>query len=108
MCGEYMNGGADEFTLGSCVLYVCMCIGECVGVYDIVCVCIGVCLGVGVVVCECVGVTGGVDNINDGSGSAHRSLALVFPLYFGGGVCLRQKTALLCFWMKSASLPLLL
>ena len=62
---------------------------------DIVCVCIGVCLGVGVVVCECVGVVGGVDSINDGSGSSHRSLALVFPLCFGDGVRLRQKTALL-------------
>ena len=74
-----MNGGADGFSLGSCVLYVCMCIGECVGVCDIVCVYIGVCLGVGIVVRECVGVARGVDNINDGSGSAHRSLALVFP-----------------------------
>ena len=108
MCGEYMNGGADEFTLGSCVLYVCMCIGECVGVYDIVCVCIGVSLGVGVVVCECVGVTGGVGSINDGSGSDHRSLTLVFPLCFDDGVRLRQKTALLCFGMKSAPLSLLL
>ena len=86
----------------------CMCACALESVCDIVCVCIGVCLGVGVVVCECIGVAGGVGSINDGSGSAHRSLVLVFPLCFGDGVRLRQKTALLCFGMKSASLSLLL
>ena len=49
-------------------------------------------------------VVGGVGSINDCSGSAHRSLELVFPLCFGDGVCLRQKTTLLCFGRKSVSL----
>ena len=43
----------------------------------------------------------GVGIMCDGSGSVHRSSALVC---FGGGVRLRWKTALLCVVKKSASL----
>ena len=55
----------------------------------------------------CVDVVGGVDNINYGSDSSHRSSALILPLCFGDGVHLRQKTVPLCFGRKFVSLSLL-